>query len=122
MKLIITHDSADFDAIASSLLLAKIFHGYVLKPQSFEEPVLNFLKQNKIVPFITEEEIEPQNIDTVIFSDRGKDNTLLKKLGLNSKKIVVYDHHENSLFGSNTSLIYYKFGNKLKKLTANEAL
>ena len=124
MILIITHDSADFDAIASSSLLGKVFpNSYILKPMSFEEPVLNFLKKNPLsIPFVNRKDLKNWNIEKIIFSDCDVNNELLEHLHLKNIPIEVFDHHSTKGFGSNVSLVLSLFKNKLKNINREEAL
>ncbi|MCD6578951.1 hypothetical protein J7L48_05705, partial [bacterium] len=124
MILVITHDGSDFDAIASSMLLTKVYtNSFILKPENMEEPVLNFLKETNIeISFIKKQDLKLKEIDKIIFSDRDLNSNLLNELKIKNIPIEIFDHHTNKGFGSNVSLVLNCFKKYLKKITPNEAL
>ncbi|MFT5700338.1 MAG: tRNA nucleotidyltransferase (CCA-adding enzyme) [Desulforhopalus sp.] len=99
MRLITTHQNADFDALASMIAAQKLYPDAVLAfPGSQEKNVRNFIAQNLVYSydFLKVKDIEPTKIDMLILVDT-RDS---KRIGgfkncLHNKSLTlhIYDHH-----------------------------
>ncbi len=121
MILIVTHDNADFDAIASSFLLSKIFkNAKILRPSGMEYEVEVFLKRSSLnIPFT---DMPGGPVREVIFSDCGRNEHLLRSMKEGKPHITVLDHHAAPAYGSNVSLVYHKYAERIGRINCEEAL
>ena len=98
MKLILTHDGADFDALASMVAAKKLYpDALMVLPNSMEKKVKDYIKEAEMeAEFVTPSQINAEHVDTLILVDfkRLDRNTFVSKI-LETKKptIHIYDHH-----------------------------
>ncbi|MCK5398468.1 hypothetical protein KAJ26_00475 [bacterium] len=120
MILIITHNNSDFDAIASSYLLTKIFpDSVILRPSSIEKEVEEYLESSQLhIPF---HDPTDKKFAKIIFTDCSSDQELIDKYGAKNCTVKVYDHHPTDDYGSNVSLLFRKFAAKLRNIDPEEA-
>ena len=94
MQVILTHEQADFDAIASMLgayLLQK--EAYVVLPTAMNRNVRSFLHLHGAdLPFITANDLPNESIESVTLVDTQSMVTL--KGMRNNTKVFVIDHHQ----------------------------
>lgn len=97
MNLIVTHSTADFDALASLVLAGKIFPNSVCLIPSFSSSVYSFfsLYGNLFENLKYLKDIDLSKIDRVIMVDTQYPDRItgLKKFIENHKNILIIDHH-----------------------------
>ena len=139
MRLITTHQNADFDGLASMIAAQKLYPDAVLAfPGSQEKNVKNYISQNLLYSydFLKVKDIETTKVDTLILVDTrdskriGKFKTCLQNKSLT---IHIYDHHPKNGgnivgdveviedYGSTTTLLVQEIRRKNISLTHQEA-
>jgi len=137
MNLIVTHRSADFDALASLVLAGKIFPDSVLLLPTLSSPVYSFFSIygtlfENIKP---KKKIDLDKIDKVIVVDTQYPDRLgsIGDFVKDFPKVVVIDHHELDssvlpqakkiikIVGATTSIITHMLKNKKIELNSIEA-
>ena len=139
MRLITTHQNADFDGLASMIAAQKLYPDAVLAfPGSQEKNVKNYISQNLLYSydFLKVKDIEATKVDTLILVDTrdskriGAFRTCLQNKPLT---IHIYDHHPINAgdiqgdleviedYGSTTTLLVQEIRRKKIPLTQEEA-
>lgn len=139
MRLITTHQNADFDGLASMIAAQKLYPDAVLAfPGSQEKNVKNYIAQNLLYSyeFLKVKDIETTQVDTLILVDTrdskriGNFKTCLQNKSLT---IHIYDHHPKNGgdiqgeleviedCGSTTTLLVQEIKGKNISLTQEEA-
>ncbi len=96
MKVITTHKNPDFDAIASCIAAKKIYKdALIVFPELPERSTKNFIIQTIIYSYINEN-INKEDIDTLIIVDTHSKKRIEKELAEISDNVhtICYDHHE----------------------------
>jgi tRNA nucleotidyltransferase (CCA-adding enzyme) len=139
MRLITTHQNADFDGLASMIAAQKLYPDAVLAfPGSQEKNVRAFIAQNLIYTydFLKTKDIDLDAVDTLILVDTRDSKRIggFKSCLQNPNiKLHIFDHHpqnggdiEGELeiiedFGSTTTLIVEEIRKKKISITTEEA-
>ncbi|HQN49102.1 MAG TPA: DHH family phosphoesterase, partial [Caldisericia bacterium] len=97
MNLIVTHSTADFDALASLVLAGKIFSNSICLIPSFSSSVYSFfsLYGNLFENLKNLKDIDLSKIDRVIMVDTQYPDRItgLKEFIENYPKVLIIDHH-----------------------------
>ena len=133
MKIILTHENADFDALASLLGAQKLYPEAVpILPRRLNRNVRRFLTlYGEEFPFVRPEELPPQSIDQAIVVDT---QTFTAPKGMDSHTSVhIIDHHPLSRellpnmtysgeeIGATTTLLVERIGEAGLPLSSIEA-
>ncbi len=133
MKVILTHEQADMDALASQLGAWLLYPDALpLLPRSINRNARRFLEQyGRDLPYITFKELPRTAVDTIILVDT---QSMITIKGMNEDtRVLVYDHHprrddlnpqwETHLvnFGSNTSQMVARIRERGMDLTNIQA-
>jgi tRNA nucleotidyltransferase (CCA-adding enzyme) len=93
MKVILTHEQADFDAMASQLAASLLFEGAIpVLPHRLNRNVRAFINLfGTDLPFLEHEDLPKEEIETVILVDT---QSMITLHGIGSKtKVLIIDHH-----------------------------
>ncbi len=98
MKIILTHDNGDFDAIACMVAAKKLYPDAVpVMPSSLEKNVRDFLKESGYeIEFISSSEIRPEHVELIVYVDSkriDRSKVLKEILEVKRPEIHIYDHH-----------------------------
>ena len=98
MKLILCHETADMDAIASMIAAKKLYpDALMVLPQSMEKNVRDLIKEAELeTAFTRPSSVKPEEVELLILVDfkRRDRNRLVEKILQHSRpKIHIYDHH-----------------------------
>ncbi|PHR27127.1 MAG: prohead protease [Desulfotalea sp.] len=139
MRLITTHQNADFDGLASMIAAQKLYPDAVLAfPGSQEKNVRDFISQNLLYSyeFLKFKDIEPAKVETLILVDTRDSKRIggfKSCLHNRSISIHIYDHHplnggdiKGDLeaiedYGSTTTLLVKEIKKRNISLTQAEA-
>ncbi len=99
MKIITTHKNPDFDAIASCVAIRKLFpEAKIVFPKLPERSTKNFIIQSIIYPYIEDNEIDTDTIDTLIIVDTHSSSRIDDKFVelIDNQNIlkICFDHHQ----------------------------
>ncbi len=98
MKIIVTHDNSDFDAIACVVAAKKLYPDAVpVMPSSLEKNVRDFLQDSGYeIEFIHPSKIDPDEVELIVCVDSKRiDRSRILERILERKRPVIhiYDHH-----------------------------
>ncbi|NPA15032.1 MAG: CBS domain-containing protein [Deferribacteres bacterium] len=98
MKIIVTHDNSDFDAIACVVAAKKLYPDAVpVMPSSLEKNVRDFLRDSGYdIEFMHPSRVEPEDVELIICVDskRIDRSRVLEKVLKKGKPVIhIYDHH-----------------------------
>lgn len=135
MQVILTHENADFDAIASLLAAHKIYpHAHPVLPHRVNRNVQAFLGlYGPGLPFLTPETLSRgQHVKRVILVDTQK-ITHVRGMGKHINDVLIIDHHDpptelpagwqfrGDMVGANTSLLVEALSARLIPISPVEA-
>lgn len=98
MKIIVCHDNADLDAIASMVAAKKLYpDALMVLPNSMEKTARDLIKEAELEPaFIKPSQIDPKSVELAILVDfkrRDRSKLIDKLLKEKRPEIHIYDHH-----------------------------
>ena len=97
MKIITAHKNPDFDAIASCIAAKKLYpDAKIVFPKLPERSTKNFIIQSIIYPYLENNNIDLNDINTLIIVDTHSKKRLESRFSdiVDSVYTVCYDHHE----------------------------
>ncbi len=98
MKVIVCHDKADFDALASMVAAKKLYPDAVMVlPASMEKNVRDFVQESEIsLEFAHPSSIKPESVELLVLVDskrRDRSRFVDRLLSVKRPEIHIYDHH-----------------------------